>query len=49
MLSITQLSVVCSGPMFQTCVDFLHSSDEGPGDANDPDFAAKHPNAGGGH
>lgn len=46
-LSITMLSVVCSGPMFQTCIDFLHSSGEGPGDPGDPDYAAKHP--GGGH
>ena len=41
------LSVVCSGPMFNTCVQFLHSSGEGPGDPGDPDFSAKHP--GGGH
>jgi hypothetical protein len=46
-LSVTMLSVVCSGPMFQTCIDFLHSSGEGPGDAGDPDYANKHP--GGGH
>lgn len=41
-LSITMLSIVCSGPMFETCIDFLHSSGEGPGDPGDPDYAAKH-------
>ena len=46
-LSITMLSVVCSGPMFQTCIDFLHSSGEGPGDLGDPNYVVKHP--GGGH
>jgi hypothetical protein len=42
-LSTHSLSIVCSGEMFQTCIDFLHSSDMGPGDRNDPDYAAKHP------
>lgn len=42
-LSLHSLSIVCSGAMFQTCIDFLHSSDMGPGDRNDPDYRAKHP------
>ena len=28
-LSITELQAVCSGEMFQTCLDFLESSEEG--------------------
>ena len=46
----------CGGvaqPMFQTCVDFLHSSNAGPGDRYDPDYVAKYGHAaqpgGGGH
>ena len=40
--------------MFQTCVDFLHSSNAGPGDRYDPDYVAKYghaaqPAGGGGH
>jgi hypothetical protein len=42
-LSIRSLAAVCSGAMFQTCIDYLHANDMGPGDRDDPDYEAKHP------